>query len=132
MYFYVICSDLKALFPLVYLVVSKSCNQSELDQSCDNSQKSLRKTGSNKAGSNAQYLKCIKFFLTNVSLKLIIQIPTMPRILDARLVFEVLMISSKYRLNRNILIMILFFLFFSVLLCVKVSQVVKKINPSKF
>ena len=72
MYFYVICSDLKVLFPLVYLVESKSCNRSELDQSYDNSQKGLRKTGSNKAGSNAQYqiLLTSKCYLTCKYLKL--------------------------------------------------------------
>ena len=38
MYFLVIFSDLKALFPLVYLFVFKSCNQTDFGKTYDNSQ----------------------------------------------------------------------------------------------
>ena len=78
-----------------------------------------------------------KVFLTNVSLNLIIQIPTMPSILDARLVFEVLMISSKHRLNRNIFNHNLIFSFFGSVMCEGLKgceknrsfEILRKIQP---
>ena len=58
MYFYVMFSYLKALVSLVYLVVSKSYNQTEFGQTYDNSQISpdriYGKWGEIKAGTNAQ------------------------------------------------------------------------------
>ena len=59
MYFYVIFSELKALFPLVYLLVSKSSNSNRMGQINDNSRMGpdpiYGKWGVIKAGTDARY-----------------------------------------------------------------------------
>ena len=66
-----------------------------------------------KIGSLAQNRVCLKthkgFFRTNVSLKLLAQIPTMSSITRRITCFRVFTISSKYRINRNIFDHNLFF-----------------------
>ena len=59
MYYYVIFSDLKALFPLAYLVAPKSCSRTEFGQTYDNSRmipdRIYGKWGVMKAWTNARY-----------------------------------------------------------------------------
>ena len=56
---YIIFSDLKALFPLVYLFVSKSCIQTKFGQTYDNRQNGpdriYEKWGVIKVGTNDRY-----------------------------------------------------------------------------
>ena len=68
------------------------------------------------------------FFKTNVSLKVLTQIPTMASNLDAWLVFD-----WRYQADIGSTKTFLIVIFFSVSLYVKVPQVLKnKLNPSKF
>ena len=154
------------MFPLVCLVVSKSCNRNEFGQTYDNSRtwpdQIYGKWGSNKSRDQCPVPKFIGikmlftmqnfrikiasfahygvfwkihkgffFFKKKGLLQLLTQIPTMSSILDAWLVFEVFMITRKYRLNWNIFDHI-FFLFLLRYMWRSHRFRWKKLNPPKF